>query len=449
MRQRLAAISLVFALGALLASGAWIRSASAQESGLWEAEMRASLGTAARQSLHDVFSRPRLYWKRGPVFETGRKAMAVHLGYEGQFDAAWYGDMAEAVDVAADARWTSGAIVRRSRVLLEIFFLHDTFIRVRYGHAGFANPIFQDLFLEWSGMTRLPGDWWPVIRVGQVKEAMTIDWMNSAFSTTFLERAMFTTSIVPNRSPGIRIQGVGPSKRVTYQLGGYLVNAAKLSEYREDSGRSVTGRVTCLPWAPAGRPNHLLHVGLSASWRFDVETYKLGSKPESWVGPQIVATGEFAADSSRVLAGEFFYQRDRLSLTAEGGWTRVNQPEGDAIDFWGAYGQVSYFLTPGHIPYNRKLGCYGRVRPKRSIFCPAKPGFGEWELAARYSILDLEDGPFPGGRLWDVTLGLNWYARDNIRVSCNYIYSDVRSAYGVPGADGTMNTLVARLSYDL
>ena len=275
MWQRSAASLLVLALTVLLAIGVWSRGAWAEESGLWEAELRAGFATADRQSIHDVFSEPRLSWDRGPVFQTDRKALAVHVGYEGQFDAAWYGGMEEAVEEAAGAKWISGAIVRRSRILLEVFFLHDTFTRVRYGRGGFANPIFQDAFLEWSGLTRLPGDWWPVLRVGQVKEPMTLDWMNSSFRITFLERARFTTSIVPNRSPGIRVDGVGPGKRVTYQLGAYLVNAASLSDYEEQSGQAVTGRITCLPWAPADRPNHLLHVGLSASWRFDVENYDI------------------------------------------------------------------------------------------------------------------------------------------------------------------------------
>ncbi|MFV1958768.1 MAG: porin, partial [Planctomycetota bacterium] len=193
----------------------------------------------------------------------------------------------------------------------------------------------------------------------------------------------------------------------------------------------------------------LLHVGVSASWRWDIETYRASSTPESWLGPDIVHTAEFPADSSVVLAGEFFYQRDRLSFTAEGGWTRVNVPGGDSIDYWGCYGQVSYFLTPGHITYNRTLGCYGRVRPKRAIFSPGKAGLGDLEVAGRWSILDLDNGLFPGGRAWNVTVALNWYARDNIRVQFNYIFSHVVDAYGVPGANGTMNTLLVRLAYDL
>ena len=338
---------------------------------------------------------------------------------------------------------------RRSRVGVEVFLLRHWYLRVRYGWGSFDFQSFQDLFVEWSGLSRITGDWKPILRVGQIKEAMTIDWMNNALRTTFAERAMFTTSIVPNRSVGIRVHGNGPKQRFGYQLGAYLVDAVELSAKSEHNGESVTGRITALPWAPDDRPNHLLHVGLSASYRFDLDTYQAAAKPESWIGPNIVDTGKYAADGATVLVGEVFWQRDRLSMTAEGAWTRVRTPETDAIDYWGAYGQVSYFLTDGHYRYHKVLGCYGRVKPKRTIFCPAKRGFGDVEVAARYSILDLRDGSKPGGMAWSLTAALNWYARDNIRVYFNYVYSNVTDAYGVPTADGDMSTLLVRLAYDL
>jgi phosphate-selective porin len=49
-----------------------------------------------------------------------------------------------------------------------------------------------------------------------------------------------------------------------------------------------------------------------------------------------------------------------------------------------------------------------RIRPKCTILCPGKRGWRAVEVAARYSVLDLDPGPFPGGKAWNVTLGLNW-----------------------------------------
>ena len=434
----------------MLAWAGLARAAWTEESGLWEADYRDSSFQLLSQSFNDIFKgKPKLYWARGPVFETEKKAFALHIGYEGQFDATWYGGMERRVELAAEDKWISGVDVRRSRVGFEAFFLRDFFIRVRYGWTGFDAPEFQDAFVEWSGITHLKGDWWPVIRVGQVKEAMTIDWMNNALRTTFAERAMFVTTIVPNRNPGVRMHGTAWDRRLTYQAGGYLVGAESLSNRGQGRGESATVRITGLPWAPDEDDRRLLHLGISASWRWDLDSTQLASQAESNLGPNVIDTGVFPSSTARVVCGELFLKLDRLSFTAEAAWRNMPLQLGKSANFWGAYATVSYFLTQNNQRYSRGLGCFGRIRPRCRLFCPAHSGLGDVEVAGRFSCLDLSDSPFPGGSAWTVTLGVNWYARDNIRLLLNYVYANVSDAYGVPGADGTMNTLVLRLAYDL
>ena len=58
--------------------------------------------------------------------------------------------------------------------------------------------------------------------------------------------------------------------------------------------------------------------------------------------------------------------------------------------FDGYYVQAGYFLTGEHRPYVFGRGGFGRVKPK-SIF-GKDDGRGAWEIAARYSTLDLTDG---------------------------------------------------------
>ena len=48
-------------------------------------------------------------------------------------------------------------------------------------------------------------------------------------------------------------------------------------------------------------------------------------------------------------------------------------------------------------------------------------GEGAFELATRYSYLDLDSAGITGGRLHDWTVGLNWYASLNMRMMFNYI----------------------------
>ena len=58
----------------------------------------------------------------------------------------------------------------------------------------------------------------------------------------------------------------------------------------------------------------------------------------------------------------------------------------------GFYVQGSYLLTGEHRPYNRALGIFSGIRPKRNFL--EDGGWGAWELAARYSYLDLAASNF-------------------------------------------------------
>ena len=67
---------------------------------------------------------------------------------------------------------------------------------------------------------------------------------------------------------------------------------------------------------------------------------------------------------------------------------------------------------------------------------------GAWELGARYSSLDLVDGPVHGGRMHLFTAGVNWYLTRHLRIDGNYILGDVLAR---PGNDGIAHIFQGRL----
>ena len=82
----------------------------------------------------------------------------------------------------------------------------------------------------------------------------------------------------------------------------------------------------------------------------------------------------------------------------------VDRPIGDAIQYNGYYIFGSFFLTGEHRPYKTSSGAFDRVKPKNNF--DGKGGWGALELAARYSMLDLNDEDLNGGELSNFTFGL-------------------------------------------
>ena len=68
--------------------------------------------------------------------------------------------------------------------------------------------------------------------------------------------------------------------------------------------------------------------------------------------------------------------------------------------------------------YNAGKGEYGKIKPGTIV---GKGGMGAWQLAVRFSSIDLTDNDINGGEAENLSFGLNWFATDNIRMSANYV----------------------------
>lgn len=76
----------------------------------------------------------------------------------------------------------------------------------------------------------------------------------------------------------------------------------------------------------------------------------------------------------------------------------------------GYYVYASWFLTGESRPY--RDGRFTTIDPQGR--------WGAWEVTARNSAID--DGN--GHRLNDITLGLNWYINQHLRLMANYVRAD-------------------------
>jgi phosphate-selective porin OprO/OprP len=200
----------------------------------------------------------------------------------------------------------------------------------------------------------------------------------------------------------------------------------------------------------ANEGRHLIHLGAGLDYVDDADNLVyFGHRPEVHEGP--------ITSASNVFVGADDYTRFNLegaavlgaaSLQTELFYTRV---EDVGQDYYGAYVSASYFLTGEHRGYNPQLGAFDRVTPLENFWIVNTPegrciGSGAWEIAARWSYVDLADGAtglvFPGpfdlaGEENNFTLGVNWYWNPHARMMCNYIHvwEDYESIAEAPELD--------------
>jgi phosphate-selective porin OprO and OprP len=180
-------------------------------------------------------------------------------------------------------------------------------------------------------------------------------------------------------------------------------------------------------FAPIFAPDRLLHLGVSA-YHKEMTTasgaaFRIRQRPEVRVfGTRLVDTGANAASGSTAMALELAATRGPLSVQGEYMRNRVDYRDLAAADFSGGYLQAGWFLTGETRPYDAAKGSFGRLRPSAPL---EAGGWGAFELAARFSMLDLSDGDIRGGTEDNFTLGLNWYPTAHTRIAFNWIYFDV------------------------
>jgi len=86
----------------------------------------------------------------------------------------------------------------------------------------------------------------------------------------------------------------------------------------------------------------------------------------------------------------------------------------------GGYVQAGYVLTGESRSYDVGSGTIGRPKPMSEK--------GAWELGARYDFINLNKNGMTGGKQHNVTVGLNWWANNNVRISTNYVGARIRPA---------------------
>jgi phosphate-selective porin OprO/OprP len=330
----------------------------------------------------------------------------------------------------------------------------------------------------WVAMNKIPliG----TARIGHIKNAMGLegDMTSSSRTMTFMERSSYSESIELNQNfvTGVWFGNSFFDQHMTYSFAAFRPDQAQsTAAFFGDGQYGLQGRLTFLPlYDDNGR--QYLHLGVSGGWRngtnnlatSSYRTFDLRARPElrdddpagSASDPQalpdadstrMVDTGTIAAPNDYLMGLEALYVRGPLSFQAEYGWNWIDGATGIApagfkfnpaltspqdYVFSGGYVQVAYTLTGESRSYNRESGFLTRqyfadgpftnawlVRDENGHLCW---GLGAWEIAARYSYVDLNDGVgknrIQGGIMNGVSIALNWYLNSNVSWMFDWVY---------------------------
>lgn len=357
-----------------------------------------------------------MYWKEGLRFDSNNGAFKIKLGGRIQNDYSWYsmGDQIEAAGIYSDG----GTEFRRARIYIGGTIYDNYEFKAQYDFAG-GDVDFKDVWLAHNKVPVLGQ-----IKVGHFKEAFGLETMTSSKDTTFMERAL-PSIFSPERNTGIGVARSFKDKRIGVAAGAFF--GADAYGDGDDSEYSYTARVHGRPYLNEDGDRYV-HLGAAASYR-NLDGLRIRQRPESHITDRIVDTGTFSADDALVLNGEAAYVHGPFSLQGEYTHSEVGRPSGMSdVDFSGYYVQGSYFLTGEHRRYKAGSGVFDKIKPKNNFKGFGKGGVGAWEVAARFSNLDLDDGAISGGEVDDITLGVNWYLNPNLKLMLNYVHTEVDKA---------------------
>ena len=364
----------------------------------------------------------RAYFKEGFNLETADGKNKLNIGARIQLD--WnVSDPGGAVKEEFGIRGTpTGVEFRRARLSMAGLLYGIIDYKIEYDFAeGDADA--KDVYM---GMKKVPVVQY--VRVGHFKEPFSLEEITSDDFVTFQERGL-PNAFAPSRNTGLALMPVFFEERMTATAGGFHETDNSGYGFGSEQNYNVTARVTGLPWWVDGGEK-LVHLGFSYSHKFRDDTdISFSQRPESHLFPvQLVNTGNIVTDGVDLVNPEFALVVGPWSMQAEYMHAFVSQVDNPNPDFGGFYVFGSYFLTEGdQRRYRPAYGAFEKPIPRRNFGFGEGSGWGAWEVAARYSRLDLSSENVDGGAEDNLSGQINWYLNPNAKIGLNYVWAHLET----------------------
>ena len=308
--------------------------------------------------------------------------------------------------------------------------------------AGVDDPEFRDLYI---GFKDLP--WLQTLLIGNQKRPYGLDHLNSSRYNVFLERPYVIESFNEDaRRIGVASYGTSDDEAWNWRYGVYnLEKAHPDGQYVGDHYQlEIAGRLANTFWydeCTDGRSYG--HWAVSGTFADPDATggpqnsneSRFHTRPEARTSRRWLNTGRIAgADTYSLLGLEGVINLGPTQVVGEYQNLWMDRTGNTDLHLHGGYIYWSYFLTGEHIPWERKSGTIGRVKPFQNFFlvdtCDdcVDGGWGAWNVAARWSYADFNDQDIFGGIGESLTLAVNWHWNSHAKMQFNYIVGRIEDS---------------------
>lgn len=356
-----------------------------------------------------------------------------------QFDAASYDQ-----DGPGAQDLSSGTNFRRARLGVEGQAYDDWSYELtfEFGGSGTEDPgKVLAAWIEYSGL----GPW--RVRLGAQAPSVGLDDATSSSDLPFLERGaaaeMARGIAAGDGRAALAVAGGGDRWFTSVAATGAV--AGNGASY--DEQLAFVGRVAV---APVQTENFTLHLGANysdvrqladTSAGVGLDWAQLRERPELRVdGARLVDTGQLTAETMSATGLEAGVQWG--PLYASGEYIMFDVDRAGALpdaEFAGWHVQATWSLTGERRRWSKKSGAFASERVAAN-FSPDDGDWGAWELAGRWSVLDLNDNETSvgaastlgaptaivrGGEQEIATVGLNWRPNPLLRFMLNYQSTEI------------------------
>jgi len=321
--------------------------------------------------------------------------------------------------------------LRRFRVWHDgSFYDKKLFYELEYSFTG--NSHYKDLFIGYKEKVgSLDGSL--RVKMGNIKIPFSLERYTSSKYNTFMERSL-NDAFSLSRKVGAEIlySQKFDSMRLNF-FGAYFTNSI---DERIDDEINKPGFSSRITLAQKLNKREILHFGLGLRIQdYKGENIRIKQGAESdWIDNKYVSTKIKDADSVISKNIEAMYIYNRYYIQSEYTMQSVEARKGH-YDFYAFYVQGSYFLLGSGKRFKMSTSTLSKIKPKKD---------GALEIAARYAYINLNDKDEHGGEQQDLTLGLNWYIDDKLRVSGNYILANPKET---DDYDGVFQIWQARILF--